>query len=158
MNVDETVLAIIDLLQKKYKFLEDIHYLTKLQSQVIEKEEIGNLNKLVALKQEKIEQINDLDLKFEKYFLDLKNALNVENLEQVNESVRGSAELKRFVKNIIDIIKEISIIEKENSMKVKKLLNEIGGELKKMNNVNKINNAYSIGNAVAHSYYIDRKK
>ena len=68
-------------------------------------------------------------------------------------------QLKHITSEVIELIGEISSIEKVNSEKSKKLLEELGSQIKKVNQGKKINNAYSKQPAdVSSSFFLDQKK
>lgn len=159
MTPEKYVQRLIDASHKKYKLLEDILRLTKEQSSVINEDGIDNLNRIIEEKQNNIDQIDKLDEEFNVYFQRLKSELKVNTLDEIQgTNIEGIKELKDCTKGIIDIIGEISKLEQENNSNAKNLLEDLGKEIKKLNQGKKVNTVYSAGPGQAPSYFIDKKK
>lgn len=152
------------LLQNKKALLLDILSLTRQQSGVISEDGLDSLNKLIDDKQKKIDAIDKLDDEFNAHYSKLKTVMGITGLDQLDASkIEGDAainaiRLKTLTADILDIIRDISGIEKENSKKSAKLLEKFGNEIKKLNQSKKVNNAYTSGNFDSLSYFIDKKK
>jgi hypothetical protein len=150
---------LIEISNKKQELLQNILALTKAQAGTINEDGIESLQKLIDEKQLVIDAINKLDEEFGVYFQRLKTTLKVTSLDQLNVSgIKGTKELKEVTEKIVKLITEISEIEKQNSEKGKKLLNQLGGEIRKINQGKKTNSAYSPPPMSIPSYFIDKKK
>lgn len=150
----------IGLLDKKKKLLGDMLELTRAQTDVIAEGTLDKLKLLVDEKQQKIDEIDKLDADFGVYFEALKAAYNIDRLSEldVNDDPRAKR-LKQITAEVIELIGQISSIEKVNSEKSKKLLEELGSQIKRMNQGKKINNAYGRQPAdVSSSFFLDQKK
>lgn len=150
----------IGLLDKKKKLLGDMLELTRAQTDVIAEGTLDKLKLLVDEKQQKIDEIDKLDAGFGVYFEALKAAYNIDRLSEldVNDDPRAK-QLKQITSEVIELIGQISSIEKVNSEKSKKLLEELGSQIKRMNQGKKINNAYGRQPTdVPSSFFLDQKK
>ncbi len=73
----------------------------------------------------------------------------------------GVPELKAVTELTSEILKitgEINILEQNNLNKAKTLLDDLGHEIKKLNQARKTNNVYSLNNKSTQGYFIDSKK
>ncbi len=156
---DKYVEKMIKVTNNKYKLLQEVLAMTEEQFRSINEEGLEALEKLVAQKQIKIDDINKLDDEFNVYFHRLKFELKIKSLDELQGSdIRGAGDLKESVGKVIGILGEIFEVEKKNNDKAKMLLSEIGSEIKKLNVGKKINSVYRPGPVQAFSYFIDKKK
>lgn len=150
---------LIDILKKKQVLLGDILSLSQAQSSTINEDSIEKLQKLIDKKQTVIDDINALDDEFKVYFNRLKTSQKISSLDELDASgVNGAKELKALTGDIMKLITSIAEIEKSNSEKSQALLNQLGGEIKKINQGKRINNAYTPVQPKPPSYFIDKKK
>jgi hypothetical protein len=153
-----------ELLRKKKAMLLDILTLTLEQAEVINEDSLDSLNKLIEEKQLKIDAIIKIDEEFEIYFQRFKSIMGISHLDQLDISklnaaaIDGARQLKELTAGILDVIKSINVVEEANNLKSKKLLNEFGNQIKKINQSKKANNAYAPGPVSAPSYFLDKKK
>jgi intergrase/recombinase len=149
-----------DILLKKQSFLSGLFELTKRQTEVINEEAVEQLQKVISEKQVIIDRINRLDDEFGEFFSSFKTGLGVETLEQAADisKLTGLAELKNSVKAVKKLINEIHSLELDNSKKAKEVLDELGREIRKVNQGKKITNAYKPAPIVGASYFIDKKE
>ena len=163
VNVDTSpekyIDRLIDKLKKKHVLLRSILSLTQAQSSQINEDSIEELQKLIDEKQHVIDDINKLDEEFSVYFSRLKTTLKINSLDELNAAgVEGTRHLKEITAGIINLITEISEIEKANDDKSKEVLGKLGGEIKKLNLGKKVNTMYASKPANTASYFIDKKK
>ncbi len=149
-----------ELLGKKKQLLQEMLTLTKAQTPVIAADSLDKLQKLVEDKQGLIDRINELDDEFTAYMDKLKSAVGISKLDDIDISrFPAAVRLKQGVSVVLDLVREISEIEKINSVKSNKLLEQLGSQIQKINQGKKINNAYSSQNAaVTSSLFLDKKK
>lgn len=153
-----------ELSRKKKALLFDILKLTQAQTEAITEDGIDGLNRLINDKQSIIDDIGKLDEEFGTYYQRLKSTMEITHLEQLDDTkLEGSAsegarQLKSLTSEILNVIRDISEIEKINSQKSNKLLEQFGNEIKKINQGKIANNAYKSGAASAPSYFLDKKK
>lgn len=149
----------IEASSKKLRLLNEIQEFTKQQSQVITEETTEKLWEFINEKQKNIDMIDKLDEEFNTYFDMLKLEMNVKSLDELEtNNIKGITELKKCISDIMKVIAEISQLEKENNEKVRELLNDLGREIKKLNQGKKVNQLYSSTVHQPSSYYIDKKK
>lgn len=150
----------IELLDRKKQLLSDMLELTKAQTDVIAEGTLDKLKLLIDEKQTKIDEIDKLDADFSVYFESLKLAFGINKLSELDVYADPRAkQLKQITSEVMDLIGEISSIENINSEKSKKLLEELGSQIKKVNQGKKINNAYSKPPTdTASSFFLDKKK
>jgi predicted nuclease with TOPRIM domain len=149
-----------ELLGKKKQLLQEMLTLTKAQTPVIAADSLDKLQKLVEDKQGLIDRINELDDEFTAYMDKLKSAVGISKLDDIDISrFPAAVRLKQGVSEVLDLVREISDVEKINSVKSNKLLEQLGSQIQKINQGKKINNAYSSQNAaVTSSLFLDKKK
>lgn len=158
-SIEKYIDRLIGILSKKKGLLEDILSLTEAQTNAISEDSIDVLDNLIDHKQLKIYDINKLDEEFEVYFSRLKSTQRISSLNELDmTAIAGAKELKAITAEIVQIISNISSLEKQNSKKSNELLGQLGGEIKKINQNIKVNNVYSPNQAKAPSYFIDKKK
>jgi len=144
---------------RKLKLIEEILNLTKAQSQLIAAEDLDRLESLVSEKQKLIDEISRLDGEFNEYFQGLKDELNIKNLDELKGiSIPGVDKLQNIIGRIMETIKEICEIEKQNESGIRGLMNAVGDEIRKINQAKKANAAYMPKPISAPSYFIDKKK
>ncbi|MDQ2085088.1 flagellar export chaperone FlgN [Herbivorax sp. ANBcel31] len=149
-----------EISKEKQRKVKDILYLTKAQAELIEKEGVEGLEKLLDDKQKKIEEINKNDEDFRACYKKIKQEFKIESLDNLETSnVKEAEELQKLTGEIKGILQEIGEVEKQNSEKIKDILGGLGGKIKKINQGRKANNVYSQGSDKrASSYFIDQKK
>lgn len=159
-NTPETYVArLLEGTNKKLGLLQDMLVLTQQQEKVIDEDSLDELNRLIGSKQVLIDEINKLDEGFNVYFTRFKQVMKVERIDDVKGSnVKGIKELQDSIGQVMQLVGAISKIEADNSAKAKKLLEDIGGEIKKINQGKKVTSAYNPGPTQMPSYFIDKKK
>jgi phage-related protein len=144
---------------KKVKLIEEILNLTKAQSQSIAAEDLNGLENLISNKQKLIDEISKLDEEFSGYFQGLKRGLKIKNLDELKDiNIPGVDKLQSIISSIMKTVKEVCEIEKQNEAGVKKLMNVVGDEIRKINQAKKANAAYMPRPISSSSYFIDKKK
>lgn len=150
---------LIDILKKKHVLLRSILSLTKAQYSHINEDSVEKLQKLIDEKQHVIDDINKLDDEFDIYFSRLKTNLKINSLDELNAAgIEGAKHLKEITAEIINLIMEISEMEKENRQKSKELLDILGEEIKKINQGKKVSATYTSKPINIPAYFIDKKK
>ena len=145
---------------KKLIILQSLYQLTQRQSDMINQDKLDSLEEIISQKQKHIDQIDKLDEEFNVYFLRLKQQLNIGSMDELEKTqMKGIKELKQTICQVMETIKEISGLEQQNNSKAKELLDELGTEIRKVNQGKKVTSAYNPGNALRPpSYYIDKKE
>ena len=164
MNISpvEYIERLNELLEKKKALLADILGITRAQTEAVTEDGMAGLSDLIKNKQLKIDEINKLDEEFGIYYQRLKSTLEISRMDQIDaEKLDGAAQarrLKELTAEILDVIRDIAVIERENSRKSKKLLEKFGNEIKKINQGKRANNAYKPGAFGVPSYFVEKKK
>lgn len=160
MTPEEYIYKLIDLSKQKLAGIGEILVLTKQQSAIICEDNLEELNRLIGLKQQQIDKIDELDNAFEVYYARLKSLLGVKSLEEIKISqLPGALELKQLVTNIFNTVKEIQKLEVENKRKVEEALNKLAKEIRTVRQSKMVNNGYNAAaNLPKPSYFIDTKK
>jgi len=149
-----------ELLARKKALLAEMLELTRDQTDAINEKSLDKLQKLIEEKQKRIDEIDKLDEDFAACKDRLKAAAGVKELSELDASrFPGARELKQATAEVISIVEEISGVEKVNSAKSKELLEELGAQVRRMNQAKKLNNAYNRQDAGgAPSFFLDKKK
>ncbi|WP_027630250.1 flagellar protein FlgN [Ruminiclostridium cellobioparum] len=160
MNADQYIQKLLELSEKKLNGLRQILKLTEEQSEVITEDQVDELQKIIDLKQQQMDSIDELDQAFEVYYSRVKTVLGVQSLEEVRMSeLNGAAELKQIITTIYDIIKQIQRLEGMNNTKVRDILDKLSSEIRQIKQGQAVNNGYNIGSKLPQqSYYFDKKK
>lgn len=160
MNADQYIQKLLELSEKKLNGLRQILKLTEEQSEVITEDQVDELQKIIDLKQQQMDSIDELDQAFEVYYSRVKTVLGVQSLEEIKMSeLNGAAELKQIITTIYDIIKQIQRLEGMNNTKVRDILDKLSGEIRQIKQGQAVNNGYNIGGKLPQqSYYFDKKK
>lgn len=164
MTPEKYIELLNGLLSKKKAILADILALTRAQADAITEDGMGQLDGLIKDKQLKIDEINRLDDEFEANCDKLKATFGISRLDQLDtvnleaSAVKGAKLLKNQTAEVLNAIRNISEIEKDNNIKSKKLLDHFGSEIKKINLGKKANNVYKSGPFNVPSYFVDKKK
>lgn len=158
-NMDHTG-RMTELLVRKKELLGEMLELTVEQTSAIESQSLDRLQELVDEKQKRIEEIDRLDEEFAACLDKLKAAAGIKDLGELDASrFPGARELKQATAEVLSLVEKISSIEKDNSAKCKELLEEIGAQIRRMNQAKKLNNAYNRPDAGgAPSFFLDKKK
>jgi hypothetical protein len=156
---EQSINKLLELLQRKENLLQDILALTEAQTSTITEEGLDNLHILINEKQAKIDEIERLDKDFSETLQCFKNAAGINNLEELDPAkVTGARILKERTTGIMGAIEKITAVEKHNSAKGKELLDNLGKEIKKLNQGKKVNQAYVPKPQQMPSYFFDKKK
>ncbi len=160
MIAEQYIQKLYELSVKKLEGLRQILKLTNEQRNVITEDNIEELQRIIDLKQQKMDAIDELDQAFEVYYSRLKSLLGVESLEEIKMAdLTGAAELKQIITTIYDMTKEIQNIENINNKKVRDILDKLSGEIRQIKQNQMVNNGYNVGAKLPQqSYYFDKKK
>lgn len=160
MNSDQYIQKLLELSDKKLNGLRKILKLTEEQSNVITEDNTEELQRIIELKQQQMDMIDELDQAFEVYYSRLKSLMGVQSLEELKMSeLNGASELKQIVTSVYDIIKQIQKLEDLNNKKARDILDKLSSEIRQIKQAQKVNNGYNMGGSLPQqSYYFDKKK
>lgn len=160
MTAEQYIQKLIELSTKKLTGLKEILSLTVTQSSVIAEDNADELQRIIDLKQQQMNMIDELDDAFNVYYSRLKSLLGVQSIEEIKMTqLQGSIELKNIITTIFETIKKIQAIESENNNMVKAIIAKLSQDIKQVNQAKMVNNGYNVGAKLPQqSYYIDKKK
>ena len=130
MASEEYIKSMVEVLKEKYKLLMDILQLTGSQTNAINNEEFETLENLYMINRLGLIVLNHWINGLIQFF-ELKTELNIESMEQLNnKNIQGIKALKEATSKVIEIIAEISVIEKQNNEIMLKLMEKSKKEIK----------------------------
>lgn len=153
--------GLIKISKAKKEYLNEMLLLTEEQGKIIELEDIDQLNRLIEEKQNRINEINSLDEQFQDSFSKIKTQLGVKDIGELLES-RGEElrDLKEETAEILSIVKDIKILEKQNSLMLERQKKEVSKKLKEVKNNKAALNKYAKSKPIAapNPAFFDQKK
>jgi len=155
MNLNSIVNDLIGISKEKCQCLEEIYVLTEGQSIAIKDEDIDELNDLIMGKQLKIEHIKELDIKFNGIENQIKKEFQITDLSKLE--CENATRLQEEMRNIHAVLRKINEVEKQNV----EILNDRKDELhSKITHTNKGKIAmmqYSGGSNYMDAVFFDKK-
>ncbi len=157
--VDNTIVELMSLLEKKQLLFDRIMEITLEQKKVLEENEADKIESLVGRKQSVIDSIDEIDMSFSQGLKTLKKHLNVQVLEEVDFTKYPELkDLKLKVEEIMSMAQEIMLIERSNKEKLVSIMNEMKKEIKQIKAGKKSIKAYEKPIISNDGIYIDKKK
>ena len=148
---------LISLSKEKNQLINEIYGFTKAQKQEIEKEDINNLNKILDEKDKLIKKINKIDIEFLNIFSQIKKEEGVENIYDLDvNKYPNLKDLKNIVTEISSTLMAISLLDEENNKNMKKRLEQVKLELKRVKEGQRAYKGYNV--PMTESILIDEKK
>ena len=152
-NIDK----LISLSKEKNQLINEMYGFTKAQKQEIEKEDINNLNKILDEKDKLIKKINKIDIEFLNIFSQIKKEEGVENIYDLDvNKYPNLKDLKNIVTEISSTLMAISLLDEENNKNMKKRLEQVKLELKRVKEGQRAYKGYNV--PMTDSILIDEKK
>lgn len=153
----DNVKKMIELSLKKKDILIQILKLTTTQADTIENDNIDNLSKILIQKEKLMEEIDILDRDFLSLYNDIKSEEGIDNLEKINiEKYANIKSLKEIVTEINTILNDISMIDRNNTIKMKSNVDRIKSDLKQVKEVKRAYKGYNY--EAVESILIDEKQ
>jgi len=157
--VDNTIVELMSLLEKKQLLFDRIMEITLEQKKVLEENEADKIEGLVGLKQSVIDSIDEIDMSFSQGLKTLKKHLSVQALEEVDFTKYPELkDLKLKVEEIMSMAQEIMLIERSNKEKLVSIMNEMKKEIKQIKAGKKSIKAYERPITNNDGIYVDKKK
>ncbi|HPL99122.1 MAG TPA: flagellar export chaperone FlgN [Bacillota bacterium] len=157
--VDNTIVELMSLLEKKQLLFDRIMEITLEQKKVLEENEADKIESLVGRKQSVIDSIDEIDMSFSQGLKTLKKHLNVQVLEEVDFTKYPELkDLKLKVEEIMSMAQEIMLIERSNKEKLVSIMNEMKKEIKQIKAGKKSIKAYERPITNNDGIYVDKKK
>jgi|GEM_PF-3346822 len=157
-NIDEILVAMVNILERKAERMKMLLTLTKAQGELFSVDTLDRLNNNLRQKQECIDDINRLDKSFEGYYEEFTRSKD-QIQEICKHSEKTASLMKRMQEDtaqIQDYINQMREIESENHKKAEKLMEDIKSNLQLIGKEKKAVNVY--GNKRVHGSVFDRKK
>ncbi|MBU5293016.1 flagellar protein FlgN [Anaerosalibacter bizertensis] len=153
----ELIDSMIYISKEKLGHLNSILKLTKVQKKYIGKEDMLSNDEILDKKDEIIKKIDVLDREFLIKFSELKNKCNIDDINELNvEEYPNLRELKETIREISSTLMAISILDEENNKVLKKSLEKIKLDLKKLKKGKKAYKGYN--KTLDSNIFIDEKK
>lgn len=153
----ENVKGMIELSSEKKALLIQILKLTKTQSDLIENEKIDDLSIVLVQKEKLMQEIDILDKKFLSLYNSIKSDEGIDSLEKINiEKYANLKSLKEVVAEINSVLNDISIIDRNNTIKMKSQVDKIKSDLKQVKQAKRAYKGYNY--EPVESMLIDEKK
>ena len=147
----------IVLSQDKKKHIKSLLDLTKEQKVFIENEDMDGINNIIADKEKLMSQVDLLDIEFLSLYKEIKDLENIQSLDEINGiKYSNLKDLQEVIGNINILLSNISLIDKENTAKMKINLENIKNGLKHVKEVKKAYKGYNYESEA--SILIDEKK
>ena len=157
--VDNTIVELMSLLEKKQLLFDRIMEITLEQKKVLEENEADKIESLVGRKQSVIDSIDEIDMSFSQGLKTLKKHLSVQALEEVDFTKYPELkDLKLKVEEIMSMAQEIMLIERSNKEKLVSIMNEMKKEIKQIKAGKKSIKAYERPITNNDGIYVDKKK
>ena len=156
LDIEKYMETLIQISEEKYSALEQIYKLTKDQTNAIEEEDIDKLNILINKKQEEINIIKSLDIKFEKIVDEIKLEYNVKKLNELDVCHDDVKRIQYIVNMIISRGKQIHDIEVKNSDELRNAKNYLENKIKNLKIGKKAVSGY--GCNLKNPVYFDKNK
>lgn len=152
-NIDK----LISLSKEKNQLINEMYGFTKAQKQEIEKEDINKLNTLLDEKDILIKKINQIDIEFLNIFSQIKKEEKVENIYDLDVKKHPNLkDLKDIVTEISSTLMAISLLDEENNKNMKKRIEQTKLELKRVKEGQRAYKKYNV--PMTDSILIDEKK
>ncbi|MBU5310795.1 flagellar protein FlgN [Tissierella carlieri] len=153
----DNVKKMIELSLKKKDILIEILRLTTTQAETIENDNMDDLSKILIQKEKLIEDIDTLDRDFISLYNDIKSEEGIDNLEKINiEKYANIKSLKEIVTEINTILNDISMIDRNNTIKMKSNVDKVKSDLKQVKEVKRAYKGYNY--EAVESILIDEKQ
>ena len=159
MKAEDYIQRLIDISSKKMALMDEILLFTKSQNEVIKGQRFDEMDQLLKERQKRMDAVDKLDEQFVVYSERLKEILSLSSLEELpKHDLPGTAELKRVVDSISQILRKTKEIDDENTALVKDEMKVTQGQIKNANNHKLVTGAYYPNQNSGQSYFFDKKK
>ncbi|WP_130805955.1 flagellar protein FlgN [Senegalia massiliensis] len=146
------------LLSDKKILLEDFFKLTIVQKKLIENNDIDKLNRIINNKENLIEKINGLDVKFLEIYNNIKEIEGIDDLSQLSIDKSYLVKLKELTSKCEKLMKSIKAQDDENNTMIKSEFEDIKKNLREIKRGKTTTNKYYNKMPSSGGYFIDSKK
>lgn len=148
---------IIKVSHEKKILLNEILNLTKKQKDIIENDNMDDLGKVLKDKEDLMNKIDNLDKDFLSLYNTIKLDEKIDSFESIDINKFDNIKLlKDVISEINKLLSEISSIDRENTINIKKNIDQIKLDIKHVKKSKKAYNGYNYD--TAESMLIDEKK
>lgn len=157
--MEEIVSYLIRLSDGKLQLLNSMYELTLDQEKALKDNNIDMLDKVIVEKQELIRRIDVLDKEFLEKYETVKRGIGFDKLEEITEEpVIGFKSLQLKIKQILDVLEKIRVVDESNIKRVKLNVEESKKQLKSVRVGKKAYSQYNKKPMEGASIFIDNKK
>lgn len=149
--------TMVALSKEKNELLLEILQLTKLQKDVIEKEDMEELNYILDKKDKIMLEIDKIDVSFLTLYGQLKREENIDSLDEINtDKYPNLKDLKEVVGEVTSTLMSISLLDEKNNKSIRESLEKTKLELRRVKKGKIAYKGYTT--EVSGSMLIDEKK
>lgn len=152
---------LIEYGEVKLEKLKEIRSLTEQQKDAIDREDFETLNRLIAEKQKVIDFIDRCDSAFQEEMERLKEEMGISSLSMLKD-IQGTGgetgKLVGVVGEIVNSIRDIQALEKQNHLKLLKGMGQVKEKLRKVRQGKKGLAGYNPGRGTEFGSFIDKRK
>lgn len=158
VDLDSVMDTLIEISKEKSVMLERVYKLTMEQKEVIEEMDIASLNNVIDKKQAEINEIQQLDVKFETIVSDLKTVYDIGSLDELRFCTDKVIKVKEVVTGIMEKLRAIHELELENMNIMKSLKDELETKINHTNTGKRAISNYEGINEVQTAVFFDKSK
>lgn len=148
---------LVNIGREKLSLLNTMLELTEEQNKLIKKEDMEKVDLNINKKDSLIKKIESLDIQFLSKFTQLKKDNNIKDINELDiKDYPELKNLKEVVQEISSTLMAISLLDKENNVKMRKNLESIKSNLKNIKKGQKVYKSYN--KTLNNSILIDEKK
>ncbi|MDO4720809.1 MAG: flagellar protein FlgN [Peptostreptococcaceae bacterium] len=162
-QIRDLIESLIALNTQKIDLLEEILDHTKQQQVLISSNSLNSLMEIVKRKQEVMDRIDDIDRNFYLSFVQLKECLGVESIEEIDPLAHPEIlRLKSTVNLVMRSLEAIEELDRRNLKEVQSEIDKVKESMRSVQEQKKISKGYGTGNSAyaadSQGFYIDGKK
>lgn len=148
---------LIDISRKKLELLNSMLEVTQEQKKSIDEENMEKVELFINTKDRLMEDVDKLDVEFLTKFSQIKKKNNVDDIDELDvERYPKLKDLKEVVKDISSTLMAISMLDKENNAVMRKKLESVKSNLRKVKKGQKAYKGYN--KTIDNNIFIDEKK
>ena len=159
VDTQEIINYLLRLSDAKLTLLKKLLNISRDQERILSTDEAENLDQVLEKKQGVMDKIDLLDREFlDKYDI-LKKALGIGNLQELEgQNIPGLDKLQERIREIMEVLGEINIIDENNTKKIKENISKLQGNLKTIQTGKKVISGYGKPLEETPSIFIDKKR
>ncbi|KDR94774.1 FlgN protein [Peptoclostridium litorale DSM 5388] len=163
MDSKKTIASIVELLAQKRALMRSVYDITKEQNGQMKRENIDVFLANLKKRQLLMDEIDVIDAKFYRYFVQMKKLMGVDSLDDVDTLKHPELKsLKDGVREILELVREIKSIDEQSSSMANESMARLKEDMKALQQRkqmgNKISSGYASTYRHAQGVFIDNKK